>query len=59
MHKMSDEDIVRLNTLLIIMMDGIDKIEAINAYSELTGVTDNEAKEIVDKYWIDRRMQSV
>lgn len=43
-----------VDELLYLMVDSTRKIEAIKAYRTLTGASLKDAKESVERYWIDK-----
>lgn len=51
--KASAEDV---DQLMLLMVQGTQKIEAIKIYRKLTGIGLKESKDVVEKYWVSRNI---
>jgi len=53
-HYPKSDDIDRLDRLMMLMVEGTRKIEAIKTYRILTGYGLKESKDAVERIWIDK-----
>jgi len=56
-HYPKSDDIDRLDRLMMLMVEGTRKIEAIKTYRILTGYGLKESKDAVERYWVDKTVK--